>query len=152
MSDYDGVRLRPYRSTDFEQVMGLWYSSWHSSSSYKHHRPLEDWKHRWRALEKDHTIVVLAHHAGIVSFAALNKQDCILSQFFVSVDHKRKGLGKKLLDWAFTQCSNGFTLKTAADNQESRAFYESQGLISIGQSINDFNGYPEVQYARHPLV
>lgn len=142
------MKLRPYCSADFDQVISLWWASWHSSSGYEHHRPIEDWKQRWLQLEEDHKIVVVEQAGTVIAFAALNVQDCLLSQIFVSLNWKRKGIGTQLMDWVDIQCPDGFGLKTAADNRESRDFYERYGLIETGDSINDFNGRREVEYTK----
>ncbi|MGB3294336.1 MAG: GNAT family N-acetyltransferase [Phormidesmis sp.] len=146
--------LRPYQATDFEPLIELWWESWHSSSGYEHHKPIEDWQQRWLHLEKHHDIVVIEGQRTIVAFAALDSQAGLLSQLFVSPQWQRRGLGTRLMKWATAQCPNGFTLKTAADNREARAFYEKCGLTASGHSINDFNGYPEIEYAtsHHPLA
>lgn len=142
------MELRPYHQADFEQIIQLWWDSWHSSSSYEHHRPVEDWKQRWFQLERTHGIIVVEYRGTVIAFAALNVQNCLLSQLFVSPSWKRKGVGTKLVDWVVAQCPGGFSLKTAADNLEARAFYQQKcGLVEIGDSINDFNGRREVEYA-----
>ena len=141
------MELRPYCQADFEQTIELWWDSWHSSSSYEHHRPVEDWKQRWLQLEGTHEIVVVDHQGTVIAFAALKVRNGLLSQLFVSPSWKRQGIGTKLMDWVATQCPFGFSLKTAADNLESRAFYQKCGLVEIGDSINDFNGRGEVEYA-----
>lgn len=141
------MKIRPYRPADFEQTIGLWWESWHSSSGYKHHpKPIEDWKQRWFQLEKTHKIVVVDHQGTVIAFAALNVHDCLLSQLFVASSWKRRGIGTKLMDWVAVQCPSGFSLKTAADNLESRSFYQTCGLVESGDSINDFNGRREVRY------
>ena len=141
------MKLRPYRSTDFEPLIKLWWASWHSSSGYEHHRPIEEWKQRWLDLEKHHKIVVIERQRTLVAFAALDVRACILSQIFVLPDWQRKGLGRQLMKWTAAQCPEGFTLKTAADNRKARAFYQKYGLTEVGYSINDFNGRLEVEYA-----
>ena len=52
------------------------------------------------------------------------------------------------MQWVSSQCPNGVSLRTAADNEESRAFYEKLGLVEVGRSINDFNGREEVEYKK----
>lgn len=84
------MQLRAYCSTDFEDVIHLWWASWHSSSGYAHHRPMADWKQRWRDLEKTHEIVVIDHLGQLVAFAAVNTQTCVLSQLFVAPQWKRR--------------------------------------------------------------
>ena len=140
--------IRDYQPGDFEAVIYLWWISWHSSSSYRHHRAIADWKQRWHRLVQTHKIVVVEYQSQPVAFAALSPERCTLSQLFVSPDWKRRGIGRQLMQWVSSQCPNGFSLKTAADNEESRAFYEKLGLVEVGRSINDFNGREEVEYTK----
>ena len=140
--------IRDYQPSDFKAVIHLWWISWHSSSGYQHHRAIADWKQRWHRLEQTHKIVVVEYQSQPIAFAALAPERCILSQLFVSPDWKRRGIGRQLIQWVSSQCPNGFSLKTAADNKESRAFYEKLGLVEVGRSINDFNGREEVEYTK----
>lgn len=140
------MKIERYQSDDFEQLVELWWASWHSSASYEHPRPIADWQQRWRDLAKHHEIVVIKHQSAIIAFAAIDTQACVLSQLFVSPSWKRRGLGSQLMNWAAAQCPNGFTLKTAADSHESRAFYNKWGLVESGHSINDFNGRSKIEY------
>lgn len=94
-----------------------------------------------------HRIVVIEHQSEIVAFATVNPQQRLLSQLFVASDCKRKGIGKQLMYWVSAQCPDGFTLKTAADNSESNAFYQALGFVEVSRSINDFNGREEIEYA-----
>lgn len=142
--------VRNYQPSDLEAVVQLWWDSWHSSSGYQHPKAIALWRKRWHQLEKTHQIVVVEHLSQIIAFAALDSQHCILSQLFVSLSWKRQGIGKQLMQWVALQCPNGFKLKTAAENKESRAFYEKMGLVKIGGSINDFNGKAEVEYESNP--
>lgn len=139
--------VRDYQPNDCEAVIHLWWDSWHSSSGYQHPKAIADWKQRWHQLEKTYSIVVVEHLGQIVAFVALESQRCILSQLFVSPDWKRRGIGRQLMQWVDLECSGGFTLRTAATNEESRVFYEKMGLVKVGSGINDFNGKEEVEYA-----
>ncbi len=141
------MEIRAYQVSDFEAVIQIWWEAWHSSSGYRHHRPIAEWKQRWHDLEKSHKIVVVEHSHAVVAFAAINTQACVLSQIFVSPVWKRKGIGKQLMQWAGLQCPQGFTLKTAADNREARAFYKTFGMVERGHSVNDFNGRQETEYS-----
>ena len=143
------MRLRPYQQTDLDPVIQLWWEAWHSSSGYRHPKPIEDWEQRWFNLEKTHRIVVIEdgdHNNNIIAFAALDLKCNILSQIFVSPAHKRQGIGKRLIDWALSNCPDGFSLKTATDNHEARAFYRALGMREGEVSINDFNDRAEIEY------
>ena len=140
------MKLRPYEDKDFEQVIQLWWDAWHSSSGYKHPQPIDAWKARWFKLEETHRIVVIENDSEVVAFAALDLKNKILSQIFVSPKYKRQGLGKQLIQWVSLNCINRFSLKTAIDNNESRAFYKALSMVEGSRSINDFNGREEIEY------
>lgn len=140
--------IRNYQDSDVETVIRLWWDSWHSSSGYQHPNPINDWRHRWQKLLPTHKVVVVEHQSQLVAFAALDSRHCILAQLFVAPNWKHRGIGKRLMKWVSLQCPQGFTLRTASTNKESRGFYEHLGLVEIGRDINEFNSREEVQYMR----
>ncbi|NEQ46719.1 MAG: GNAT family N-acetyltransferase [Leptolyngbya sp. SIOISBB] len=141
--------IRNYQDSDFATVIRLWWDSWHSSSGYQHPKAITDWQRRWHQLLPTHKVVVVEQQSQLVAFAALDAQHCVLAQLFVAPNWKHQGIGTRLMQWVSLQCPQGFTLRTAATNQESRVFYENLGLVEVGCDINEFNGREEVQYATH---
>jgi GNAT superfamily N-acetyltransferase len=131
------MKLRAYQVTDLEPLLTVWWESWHSSASFRHPKPLAEWRLRWEEIARTHTVVVAE---------TLDTERAVLSQIFVTPGLKRKGIGRALFNWARSRCPNGLTLKTLAENSESRAFYRSLGMTEQGRSINDFNGHEEVEY------
>jgi GNAT superfamily N-acetyltransferase len=140
------MKLRAYQVTDLEPLLTVWWESWHSSASFRHPKPLAEWRLRWEKIARTHTVVVAEREGSLAGFAALDTERAVLSQIFVTPGLKRKGIGRALFNWARSRCPNGLTLKTLAENSESRAFYRSLGMTEQGRSINDFNGHEEVEY------
>lgn len=141
------MQLRNYQSSDLEALLVLWWNSWHSSASFRHPRPPAEWRRRWENILKHHSVVVVESNGALVGFAALDIARAVLSQIFVAPDAKRRGIGRRLFGWALSRCPNGLTLKTLAENAESRAFYRSLGMVEQGRSVNDFSGREEIEYA-----
>lgn len=141
------MKLRHYQATDIEPLLLLWWDSWHSSASFRHPKPLAEWRNRWENILKNHTVMVVESNGTLVGFAALDIERAVLSQIFVAPNAKRQGIGRKLFNWAQTCCPNGLTLKTPVENTESRGFYKSLGMVERGRSINDFSGREEIEYA-----
>ena len=141
------MTLRPYEPIDLEPLLALWWESWHSSASFRHPKPMAAWKSRWGDIARQETVIVAEVNGSIAGFAALDTQRAVLSQIFVAPGLKRRGIGRALFTWARSRCPDGLTLKTLAENAESRAFYKSLGMTEQGRSINDFNGREEVEYA-----
>ena len=141
------MKLRAYQRTDLESVLAVWWGSWHSSASFRHPKPLAEWRSRWEEIARTHTVVVAEADGAIVGFAALDTERGVLSQLFVAPSLKRRGIGRALFNWARSLCPNGLSLKTLVENSESRAFYRSLGMAELGRSINSFNGQEEIEYA-----
>ena len=141
------MTLRPYEATDLEPLLTLWWESWHSSASFRHPKPMAAWRSRWEKIAQRETVMVAEANGSIVGFAALDTQRAVLSQIFVAPRLKRTGIGRALFTWARSRCPDGLSLKTLAENSESRAFYRSLGMTEQGRSINDFNGREEIEYA-----
>lgn len=141
------MRFRPYQETDLEPLLTLWWESWHSSASFRHPKPMHEWRARWKETTGRDTIVVAEENGSIVGFAALDTERAVLSQIFVAPILKRSGVGRALFTWARSRCPDGFSLKTLAENSESQAFYKALGMSEKGRSINEFNGREEVEYA-----
>ena len=141
------MNLRPYRATDIEPLLVLWWESWHSSASFQHPKPPSEWRARWENILKNHTVAVAEANGTLLGFAALDIERAILSQIFVASNAKRQGVGRVLFAWATSCCPTGVTLKTLKENTEARAFYKSLGMIEKGQSVNDFSGREEIEYA-----
>jgi GNAT superfamily N-acetyltransferase len=141
------VNLRRYEPIDMEPLLTLWWESWHSSASFRHPKPLNDWRSRWEGILKNHDVVVAEAGGELVGFAALDVQDAVLSQIFVVPHAKRQGIGRELFNWAVSRCPRGLTLKTLVENSESRAFYRSLGMVEGNRSVNAFNGREEIEYA-----
>lgn len=141
------MNIRPYQAADIEQLLTLWWDSWHSSASFLHHKQRSEWKNRWLDTLKNHSVVVIESNGALLGFAALDANKAELSQIFVAPNAKRQGIGKTLFNWAVSVCPDGFTLKTLVENSESRAFYISRGMVESGFSVNDFNGHKEIKYS-----
>lgn len=91
--------------------------------------------------------MVAEQNGHLVGFSALDIEGAALSQIFVAPNAKRRGIGRKLFEWALSQCPKGLTLKTLVENSEARAFYKSLGMVERGRNVNDFSGREEIEYA-----
>jgi ribosomal protein S18 acetylase RimI-like enzyme len=142
------ITLRPYRTDDEDAVLALWWESWHSIRPGLHHpQPLTSWRRRWvEDIVPTHTIVVAESEAAVVGFAAADLVTRELSQIFIGPDHKRRGIGGRLLAWAQEQMPSGFTLHTLVDNVDSRVFYRRHGLVEGATRTNSHNGMETIEY------
>jgi GNAT superfamily N-acetyltransferase len=143
-----GIILRPYRDSDEDTALAIWWESWHSiRSGLQHPRPLADWRTRWVGEIVPAQAIVVAEDRGIVvGFAAADLKARELTQIFVTPDRKRQGIGRRLLAWAQEQMPAGFSLHTLVENTPSRAFYQRHGLREGDTGTNPVNGMSIVEY------
>jgi putative acetyltransferase len=143
-----GIILRPYRDSDEDAALAIWWDSWHSiRPGLRHPRPLADWRTRWVGeIVRAQAIVVADDLGSVVGFAAADLKARELTQIFVTPDRKRQGIGRRLLAWAQEQMPAGFSLHTLVENASSRAFYRRQGLREGATRTNPVNGMPIVEY------
>jgi putative acetyltransferase len=143
-----GIILRPYRDSDEDAALAIWWDSWHSiRPGLRHPRPLADWRTRWVGEIVPAQAIVVADEEGfVVGFAAADLQAHELTQIFVTPDRKRQGIGRLLLAWAQEQMPAGFSLHTLVENTASRAFYQRHGLQEGNTRTSPVNGMPIVEY------
>lgn len=141
------MNLRQYTDQDIDELLQVWWDSWHSSASFKHPLPLEAWRARWKNILLSHEVAVIESAGAIVGFAAVEPRKKELSQIFVAPNQQGKGHGKMLFAWARSICGDAMKLKTLVENTEARSFYISRGMNEGGYSINDFNGKKEIAYS-----
>jgi hypothetical protein len=88
---------------------------------------------------------------GVVTgFAAADVEAPVLTQLFVDLNHKRRGVGRALLQWAQSVMPRGFTLRTLVENLASRSFYSEHGLSECGVQTSAINGMETVEFRWNP--
>jgi len=142
------VRLRPYRSDDFEAAVELWYESWHHNfPDLSHPWTYAEWKRRFQEKVAANTAIWLAERDGqLAGFIVLRKADGCLDQIFVKPAMQRQGIGTILLNKAKELSPDGITLDTLQSNARSRRFYEKHGFRPGQVGINPNNGQPNIEY------
>ncbi|MDE5947961.1 MAG: GNAT family N-acetyltransferase [Prevotella sp.] len=73
--------------------------------------------------------------------AFIGIQDEKIEMLFVSPQHLRKGIGKRLVDIAVRNHGTIF-VDVNEQNPEARAFYESLGFVEFGRTETDGQGNP----------
>ena len=99
---------------------------------------LKDWS-RWLA-QSDHLASVIEVNGSVVGFVSLKplSADTIdMEMLYLSPSHFRRGLGRAICEYAFTQArKQGFrrmTVRTLEGNTSGRRFYEALGFNTLQQ-------------------
>ncbi len=98
------------------------------------------------------SIQVAVAEDDILGFMAYQKEPSWLRQLFVKLTMKRLGVGTLLLGKAKQDMPNGFWLRTNADNNAARRFYEVQGLRFDGEAVHPTFGHKMAHYLWSPAI
>jgi len=141
------VKIRSYQSDDLENIVQLWYGTWHKTFPHlQHPRSYAGWKQKFYELVKDGDIFVAEVENQIAGFAVILIKEQCLSQLFIDESYQGLGIGSTLINIAKRLCPQGLNLYTLQENLKARAFYEKHGFKVRTFSINEFNGQPNVEY------
>lgn len=142
------VIIRPYYPEDLEDVVQLWYRTWHHTfPSLQHPQLYSEWKTRFRAdLAVKGNVWIAQLNNRIVGFMVLMKEEECLNQLFVDATYQNQGIGSALLNKAKTMCPQGLTLHTLQQNIKAHTFYKRQGFKEGKVSSNKVNGQPDIEF------
>ena len=144
------IWFRPLDQRDIREAARVWFESWHSTSvAAGDTRTEADLHERFeREVAAGWVVTVAADGDRIVAFMATRPAEGILDQLFVLPNAKGRKIGSHLLQLASEQMPEGFWLRTAAENDQARRFYETHGLIQEREEPHPVHGYTTVIYRR----
>lgn len=144
--------IRPYKTSDIEAVVKLWWKTWHQAfPGIKHPQPYSSWKTRFQNdLTARGNIWVAGVESCIAGFMVVIEEEKELNQLFVDSDYQNRGIGKALLEKAKAICPQGLTLTTLQRNKKACIFYEKHDFQPGRLSTNKINGQPNIEYRWTP--
>lgn len=82
----------------------------------------------------------------ILGFVAV--EDDVLEHLYLSPEHRRRGIGMKLLEQARLASPSGLTLRVFTRNTDARAFYEAHGFHLLDEDDGSRNeeNEPDMTY------
>ena len=80
----------------------------------------------------------------LVGFVAANVES--ISQLYVHIEHHRRGIGTRMLDWAKAESTGSLWLYTFAQNVGAQRFYESQGFQIIERGFEAMWQLDDIKY------
>jgi putative acetyltransferase len=146
--------LRPYRPTDLDAVVDLWYGTWHATfPDLRHHEPKEEWRRRFEAEIAAEEQVYVAEVGGrMAGFLAVKDEGDgrgYLHEIFVAPAYQRSGVGSALMDVAKALAPAGLRLHTLRRNAQAAAFYARHGFTVVATGIGRA-GLPNAHYVWTP--
>jgi putative acetyltransferase len=136
--------LRPYTSTDEDAAIELWRRAW------QQHYPHLDfgervawWRERWRQeLAPTATISVVESGGRLAGFVTVDAKTGYLDQIVVVPEAWGSDVATMLMAEARRISPTGLDLKVNADNARAIRFYEKQGFVDAGETVNEISGAP----------
>jgi putative acetyltransferase len=138
------ITLRPYSSTDEDAAIELWRRTW--AQHYPHidfAERVEWWRARWRnELVPAATVSVAEADGRMVGFVTVYPKTGYLDQIVVAPEAWGSGVATMLMDEARRISPGGLDLNVNADNARAIRFYEKQGFVDVGETVNEISGAP----------
>jgi len=136
--------LRPCTPSDEDAAIELWRRTW--AQHYPHidfAKRVAWWRERWRnELVPTATISVAEAADHIVGFVTVDPRTGYLDQIVVAPEVWGSEVANLLMAEARRISPNGLDLKVNADNTRAIRFYEKQGFIDAGATVNEISGAP----------
>src|SRR6202022_3064654 len=130
-------QLRPYRADDEDAAIALWQQTWQLAyPSIDFAARVTWWRERWRNELVPNAAIIVGEQADtLVGFVTIDASG-YLDQLVVASDHWGSALAAMLVDEAKRRSPDGVTLKVNADNFRAIRFYERNGFVRGGETVN----------------
>jgi putative acetyltransferase len=138
----DHLTLRPYSSADEDAAIALWQRTW--QQHYPHidfAKRVDWWRERWRhELVPAATISVAECAGAMIGFVTVDPASGYLDQIVVAPEAWGSDAAAVLMAEARRLSPTGLELKVNADNARAIRFYEKQGFVDAGETVNEISG------------
>jgi putative acetyltransferase len=138
------VTLRPYSEADEDAAIELWRRTW--AQHYPHidfAERVDWWRARWRnELVPAATVSIAEADGRMVGFVTVYPKTGYLDQIVVAPEAWGSDVATMLMDEARRISPGGLDLNVNADNARAIRFYEKQGFIDVGETVNEISGAP----------
>jgi putative acetyltransferase len=136
--------LRPYTPADEDAAIELWRRTW--QKHYPHidfAKRVDWWRARWRnELVPAATISVAQSDGRMVGFVTVDATTGYLDQIVVAPEAWGSDIATMLMAEARRMAPDGLDLTVNADNTRAIRFYEKQGFVDAGETVNETSGAP----------
>jgi len=140
--DFELVAFDPLRTVE---LVRMWRDSFEDAVGIVDPHPIEE-QQRYLMTEvaSKSTIRIALFEDKVVGLVAAARQ-CVV-QLYVHKSYQRRGLGRRMLDWAKQQSGGTLWLYTFAQNKRARSFYERQGFRAVARGFEPSWKLADVRY------
>lgn len=131
------IAIRPAALSDAPAcaaILNAWIDETHWMPRVHSH---EDVERHYRDFVFSKRTVLVAADTSVAGYAALDRDECFVTSFYVYPQSRSMGLGKRLMDEAKALSPDGLKLWTFVANTDGRRFYEREGFAELERSDGD---------------
>jgi ribosomal protein S18 acetylase RimI-like enzyme len=139
------ILLEEFRAADTRELVHMWRESFEHGVGVTDPHPIEE-QERFllEQVVPTHDIRVAFLDGRVVGFVAATSAS--VSQLYVRKGFHRRGIGRRLLDWAKQQSGGTLWLYTFARNAVACAFYERNGFTAVARGYEPHWKLDDVRY------
>ena len=135
--------IRPARASDLDPLLALWERSVRATHDFLGDADIESLRPHVRdALGSGVLDLWVLANEGDEPLGFLGMAGDSIEALFLAPEHRRAGLGRRLVDHAQSLRGGELTLDVNEQNPGARAFYEALGFEVVGRSPVDGAGRP----------
>lgn len=133
--------LRPYRASDEDAAIDLWFRTWQQAyPSIDFAQRRDAWRIRWRdELVPAARIFVALQGSRMTGFVTIDAGG-YLDQLVVAPEEWGSDLSNALIAKAKAMSPKGVTLLVNTDNVRAIRFYERNGFVRTHEDVNPVSG------------
>ncbi len=134
------MKIRPYNQEDFCKILDIYAHSKLDELIFEKNNftliPLDQDPKRLKAFKASQVFVYEEH--DIAGYLALD--DSEIGSLFVHANHRGKGIGAALLNFALSKIQLNASLHVVSSNTPAKKLYLKQGFKKVEEFVAQYNG------------
>ncbi|MEH6347411.1 MAG: N-acetyltransferase [Bermanella sp.] len=134
------MNIRPFQQQDFSRILDIYAHSKLDELIFESNKfiliPLDQDQKRLKAFKASQVFVYEEH--DISGYLALDNSE--IGSLFVHADHRGKGIGAALLNFALTKIQYNASLHVVSSNAPAKKLYIKQGFKKVEGFMAQYNG------------
>jgi len=134
------MTIRAFHQEDFQQILDIYANSKLDELIFEKNKftliPLDQDQKRLKAFKAAKVFVYEEH--GITGYLAIDKSE--IGSLFVHANHRGKGIGAALLNFALSKIQFNASLHVVSSNTPAKKLYLKQGFKKVEEFVAQYNG------------
>ena len=141
----EDIELVEYEHGFLEELVTMWRASFERGVGITDPHPIAEQREYFLSNVIPQNAVRIAVSSGtVLGFVAANEVS--VAQLYVHVDHHRRGIGTRMLNWAKSASNGSLWLYTFARNNGAQRFYERHGFEVVERGFEEDWQLEDIKY------